>query len=474
MSKNNTPFVSIIIINYNGRKFIGNCLTSLSKISYPKDSYEIIVVDNNSLDDSVSFISKHFPEVTLIKSKENLGFTGGNNLAVQHASGELIALLNSDTTVDPEWLTSMVETISSPNIGIVTSKLRLATPFLDVKISTSVVTRADFERSTDFSPLGIMVENIVCRTEEMSALVWYQSGFYPKTQDAVTIRWTDGEGLALLPCEIDEEEYIITVHGYPTPQLLSTPLTITIGDRNYVKDTIQSNEVKQYTISVKKSDHIRDLHYLIQNAGSVVLSDGHAKDSGSILRKDGKEYLEFYDHDSEYYNTSRKVLAMCGASCLIKKEVIDEIEFLDGHFFMYYEDVDFSLRAWKMGWDIIYQPKSVVYHIHRASTGKDESAFFIHMIERNHLSLVFTHFPLIIFVIEVIIFMIRLMVTLCMMYIYQFIDNVSRYHVWQVRAEARQNTFRFLVSNFFRIYKNRKYWIEHQKRDYNQMQKYLY
>jgi GT2 family glycosyltransferase len=88
--------VSIIIVNYNTRDLTLQCLNSI----YEKTEdlfFEIIVVDNNSTDDSVESIEKKYPEVLLIKSPENLGFGRANNLGMEHAKGEYIFLLNSDT-----------------------------------------------------------------------------------------------------------------------------------------------------------------------------------------------------------------------------------------------------------------------------------------------------------------------------------------------------------------------------------------
>lgn len=88
--------VSIIIVNYNTRDLTLQCLNSI----YEKTeelSFEIIVVDNNSTDDSVESIEKEFPEVLLIKSPENLGFGRANNLGMRYAKGDYIFLLNSDT-----------------------------------------------------------------------------------------------------------------------------------------------------------------------------------------------------------------------------------------------------------------------------------------------------------------------------------------------------------------------------------------
>lgn len=114
--------VSIIILDFNEMKYIGQCLESHLKQSYP--NYEIIVVDNGSSDGSPAFVRENFPTVRLIDAGENLGFAGGNNLGAQHANGKYLAFINPDMTVEPDWLFSLVEELeNNPDVGMATSKI---------------------------------------------------------------------------------------------------------------------------------------------------------------------------------------------------------------------------------------------------------------------------------------------------------------------------------------------------------------
>lgn len=91
-----SPELSIVIVNYNGIKFLKECFDSIyTKLS--AINFEIIVVDNDSKDESLKFIKTHYPHVKLIESKVNLGFGKANNVGVQEACGETILLLNNDT-----------------------------------------------------------------------------------------------------------------------------------------------------------------------------------------------------------------------------------------------------------------------------------------------------------------------------------------------------------------------------------------
>lgn len=89
--------LSIIIVNYNGKKFLSDCLNSIEKQCQGFD-YEIIIWDNASSDGSIPFLKQNYDnKITLFPSDKNLGFAGGNNAAAQHASGKYLLLLNNDT-----------------------------------------------------------------------------------------------------------------------------------------------------------------------------------------------------------------------------------------------------------------------------------------------------------------------------------------------------------------------------------------
>ena len=118
------PFISVIIVNYNGLRFLENCLASLKKQTYPANRFEVIVVDNGSADDSIAFIRNNSPEVKIIEARKNLGFAAGNNLGFKHAKGDFFALLNNDTEVPENWLSALADSmLKSKSIGLVTCKI---------------------------------------------------------------------------------------------------------------------------------------------------------------------------------------------------------------------------------------------------------------------------------------------------------------------------------------------------------------
>ncbi|CDM69531.1 Glycosyl transferase 2 family protein [Clostridium bornimense] len=105
--------ISVIIPNYNGEKIIDGCIQSLLKQDY-KD-FNIIVVDNNSTDESVKIIEERYPSITLIKNNKNLGFAAAVNIGIKASKSDFVALLNNDTEVDKKWLGNLYSVVSKDN-----------------------------------------------------------------------------------------------------------------------------------------------------------------------------------------------------------------------------------------------------------------------------------------------------------------------------------------------------------------------
>ncbi len=119
--------LSVIILNYNVRYFLELCVISVQKAIENLDA-EIIVVDNNSSDDSCAMMKQRFPNVKLIENVANLGFPKGNNMGVAQAKGDYICILNPDTVVAEDTFIKILNFVTSsaveiPNTGIIGCKL---------------------------------------------------------------------------------------------------------------------------------------------------------------------------------------------------------------------------------------------------------------------------------------------------------------------------------------------------------------
>lgn len=122
--------VGIIIVNWNGLRFLEDCLKSIYNQTY-KD-FKVIFVDNGSVDESIKFVEKEFPQTEIIKLSENTGFAKGNNIGINGALKDkeikYIALLNNDTIVDKIWLEELIRTCEmyeNEKAGMISSKTLL-------------------------------------------------------------------------------------------------------------------------------------------------------------------------------------------------------------------------------------------------------------------------------------------------------------------------------------------------------------
>ncbi len=123
------PKVAVIIVNYNGREYWPELTASLRLTHYPSADWQVIVVDNNSDDDSLDWLKNNYPEAVLLPQSRNCGFAEGNNIGMRYALDrdfDYIFLLNQDTVVTPDWLQPLVNLLQSDEqIGAVQPKLYL-------------------------------------------------------------------------------------------------------------------------------------------------------------------------------------------------------------------------------------------------------------------------------------------------------------------------------------------------------------
>ncbi len=235
--------LSIITVNYNGLK---DTCALIESIPFT-ENMEVIVVDNASKQDEASFIQKQYPQVKVIRSKNNLGFAGGNNLGINTAKGKYLFLINNDTIFKDFNIQALFDRIeSSPNIGIVCPKIRF---------------------------------------------IW---GTNP-----------------------------IQFAGY-------TPLS---------KITVRN------------------------------------------------QAIGYGEEDKGQYNTAHPTPYAHGAAMLILRDAIDKVGFMPEDYFLYYEELDWSMMFTRAGYEIWYEPVCTIYHKEGQITGQT-SPLRTYYITRNRLLLV--------------------------------------------------------------------------------------
>ena len=239
--------LSIVTVNYNGYKDTCELIDSIPF----EDCLEVIVVDNGSQEDEANILQTKFPHIKAIRSNQNLGFAGGNNLGIKAAIGKYIFLINNDTTFKEFNTQVLIERLeSSPKIGMVCPKIRFA--------------------------------------------------------------WANNP---------------IQFAGY-------TPLsTITIRNKA----------------------------------------------------------IGYGEEDRGLYDTPHQTPYAHGAAMMLKREVIDKVGLMPECYFLYYEELDWSMMITRAGYEIWYEPNCTIYHKESQSTGQN-SPLRTYYITRNRLLLVKRNF----------------------------------------------------------------------------------
>ncbi len=364
------PFVSVIVVNHNGLRFLPACLSSLESLSYPKSRYEVLLVDNASEDKSVDFVSGRFPWVRIIESDTNLGFAGGNNLGIANAGGEYLALINNDAAADETWLKELVEACrENREIGAATSKILFFHPFLSIEITSSTSNPKKSNTGLDGRDLGIKVGSVSIDEADVTGQTQFVEGFYlAESSGNGDYRWTAGRAEARIPIPQTGRKLLLRL------QLAGDnkkECRISVAGAGEAARFEVDNEFKDYCVRIP-GDPAAPAYDVINSAGSIIFSDGSGADRG------------FLEEDRGQFEKKEEVFGACAASVILKREMLQDVGLFDDGFFMYYEDTDLAWRARFRGWKFIYAPKSVVRHVHCGSS-IEWSPFFTRHVERNRL-----------------------------------------------------------------------------------------
>jgi GT2 family glycosyltransferase len=243
--KNN---VAVIIPNWNGKKWLEICLNSLFKQTY--HAFEIVVVDNGSTDDSISYIDQHFPQVKVVALRNNKGFAAAINAGVRSVKTDYVAFLNNDTEADPDWLNELMTCAQrNPEIASFCSKL------------------------------------------------------------------------------------------------------LNYDDRKKIDGVgIQINEV------------------------------GQARSIG------------WEEKDVGQFEKERLIFGATGGAALFKREIFLKVGGFDEHYFMYSEEVDWAFRAQFLGYKSLYSPKAIIYHKHKATSGKRQDMLEYWQFKNMYMTII-KNFP---------------------------------------------------------------------------------
>ncbi len=179
MGEDTQLLVSVVIISYNGRKYLAHCLDSVLDQDFPREQYEVILVDNASQDGSADFVEQNYPAVRVLRLDHNYGPSVAMQRALPHLKGRYFAAINQDVTAHRRWLAELVGVITAePQAGIVESNMILSQwPEYNELQRDAPVQRAYV---CDLTPLGVHDFHVVAVTPNsppIPVLSAYCAGF---------------------------------------------------------------------------------------------------------------------------------------------------------------------------------------------------------------------------------------------------------------------------------------------------------
>ena len=379
------PEVSVVVLNFNGGDYLPACLRALDGTDYPDEKMDVIVVDNASSDGSAEVVERAFRGVRVLRNVDNVGFAAGNNAGIRLAGGELVALVNPDTEVEPGWLRPLVETMEAgPDIAAVCPKLLLYDDRLAVWLESETFVPREQGLGDDDRTLGLRVYAARARAAGGEDLaVEFRGGFggIEVDEKGREFRWTTGSGELGVA---GGGEAVLTVEISARPGGVGETFALRTEDLVLI-DGLAGAEVAEAVVALPAAAWER-ARPVVQNAGSELLADGSSRDRGTLVTG-GSPYA---DWDGERYEQPEDIFSMCGAGVLLRRAPLLELGGFDEKIFMYYEDTDLAYRLRRRGWRVRFEPRAVIRHHHAALAG-EWSPFFLEQVMRNRLYVLLKH-----------------------------------------------------------------------------------
>ncbi len=364
--------VRVVVVNYKGGETTLDCLRSVLATDWPEADLEVVLVDNDSPDGVAAAVKAGFPRVSVIEAGSNRGFAGGCNLALFDLSGvDYVALLNNDATVEPGWLAPLVAAVEAePSIGAANPKILFTGSYVGLVLESSTAVRGLGDRR----PLGVRISGARLDGKEAFGRIQLVDGFWGiehgHNGEAV-FQWSNGAAHMRVPARPDGT--------LPRVQLR-------LASDNH-RTVVVRSDPEEIELAVTPEPTWFDVPIagppfeVVNNVGSVLLPDGYGADRG------------YQQRDGGQFDQAGEIFAWCGAAVVLSVRYLESVGIFDEKFFLYYEDFDLSWRGRAQGWRYVYVPKSVVRHVHSASS-VEGSRLFAHYVERNRLLTLTRNAPL--------------------------------------------------------------------------------
>jgi GT2 family glycosyltransferase len=416
------PSVSIITVNYNGIRYLADLFNSISKLDYPKDRIQTIMVDNCSSDSSVDFVKNSYSFVEIISMAQNTGFAGGNNEGFKAATGDYIALINNDCTAGAGWLKALarfaVEKNCVEKFGAAGSKVLFFYSYIIAEFSmpgNASALISDININSDISSDDADGDRLKTRSfflsdtellkSDMAKSIKFLKNCQPvdagKNGKPTSHRITNGAvigfpvvfsssktHLKLTACpetakDVTENnpEIKIDIIKYENNSQNQNPARHiqpdnnlgepAVIDRKQVYSGMLHGESSIINIEILKNDY-NFRQRIINSCGLEVNRSFYARDRGANTVDTGR------------FDSAEEVFSPSGSSLFISKKCLEDTGFFESGFFTYYEDLDLFWRARLRGWKMYFVPQSIASH-HHCGTGTEWSKAFTYYVLRNRL-----------------------------------------------------------------------------------------
>ncbi|CAJ59898.1 MULTISPECIES: glycosyltransferase family 2 protein [Frankia] len=363
------PLATIVIVNWNGAHLLPACLDGIAKQD-AGFAFQTWVVDNASADGSRELLAERYPWVRVVPSDRNLGFAGGNNLALRQVTTPYAVLVNNDAVPEPSWLAALLAPFGEPggqHLGAATGKVVFLPRFLRMRLSTPTFVPGPH----DSRELGVRVSSVtVDGREALREVLWEKLTYGAEGPAKAPYFWTRGDGELCVPIPdggpvtlgftwaAESRKQVVLSWDGPTGSTDGGRAELAVGPESTTVTLTVGGEAPRVDV--------------VNNVGGIVLTDGYGADRG------------YQQVDTGQFDQPEDVFTACGNGMAIRSSLGHELGWFDDAFFLYYEDTDLSWRIRARGYTIRYVPGAVLRHIHSASS-VEWSPLFVFHTDRNRL-----------------------------------------------------------------------------------------
>jgi GT2 family glycosyltransferase len=324
---------TVIVVSYKDHPWLEPCLASVVG-----QADEVVVVDNGSPGSVASATARRLG-ATALRLPENTGFAGGVNAGLSAAHGRLVGLLNDDAVAGPGWIESAARVLADRSVAAVGPKMVLPGRYGEVRLTDPA-----FHAAGDPRPLGRMIRTATVDGEDvLGRLVGDLHGPEHGVLDGqpATWRWTRGPGSIFVP------------------------VPDSAGDQDGAGDNVFELDHQKMRLGPPVS--------LLNSAGTAITEEGEAQDYGSERPDDGR------------FDVAEERFSACGGAMVMRADTLAHLGRFAGHFFAYYEDLDWCWRARLAGYRIMYDPLATVTHIRWATSGGPAGDAIWPLVKRNRI-----------------------------------------------------------------------------------------